>query len=132
MKIQSLKLAYFSPTGTTKSIVQAIARGINQDAAEEIDIGDNIFPAETVGFQGDEKIFPATRGVLDPVKHLIAPWTAASPDGIVNSAGVLDDRKDGTGFIWKQNMLLGQPQGFRGLNRIGGVVPFCRIFSIVA
>ena len=38
MKIQSLKLAYFSPTGTTKSIVQAIARGINQDAAEEIDI----------------------------------------------------------------------------------------------
>jgi ferredoxin/menaquinone-dependent protoporphyrinogen IX oxidase len=38
MKIQSLKLAYFSPTGTTKSIVQAIARGINQNTAEQIDI----------------------------------------------------------------------------------------------
>jgi ferredoxin len=37
MKIQSLKLAYFSPTGTTKSIVQSIARGINQNKAEQID-----------------------------------------------------------------------------------------------
>jgi ferredoxin/menaquinone-dependent protoporphyrinogen IX oxidase len=38
MKIQSLKLAYFSPTGTTRSIVRAIARGINQNIAEEIDV----------------------------------------------------------------------------------------------
>jgi flavodoxin len=38
MEIHSLKLAYFSPTGTTRSIVQAIARGINQNAAEQIDV----------------------------------------------------------------------------------------------
>jgi ferredoxin len=38
LEIQSLKLAYFSPTGTTRSIVQAVARGINQNAAEQIDI----------------------------------------------------------------------------------------------
>jgi ferredoxin len=38
MKIQSLKLAYFSPTGTTKSIVQAIERGINQNTSEHIDV----------------------------------------------------------------------------------------------
>jgi predicted N-acetyltransferase YhbS/ferredoxin/flavodoxin len=38
MKIQSLKLAYFSPTGTTKSIVQAIARGMDQNIVEEIDV----------------------------------------------------------------------------------------------
>jgi flavodoxin len=38
MKIQSLKLAYFSPTGTTKSIVQAIAHGINLNTVEQIDI----------------------------------------------------------------------------------------------
>jgi len=37
MKIQSTKLAYFSPTGTTKSIVQAIQRGINQNTVEHID-----------------------------------------------------------------------------------------------
>jgi ferredoxin/menaquinone-dependent protoporphyrinogen IX oxidase len=38
MKIQSLKLAYFSPTGTTRSIVQAIAHGIDQSNVEQIDV----------------------------------------------------------------------------------------------
>jgi ferredoxin/flavodoxin len=38
MKILALKLAYFSPTGTTRSIVQAIARGINQSTVEQIDV----------------------------------------------------------------------------------------------
>ena len=38
MKVQSLKLVYFSPTGTTKSVVQGIARGINQSTVEQIDI----------------------------------------------------------------------------------------------
>ena len=38
MKIQSLKLVYFSPTGTTKSVVQAVARGLNQLPAEQFDL----------------------------------------------------------------------------------------------
>ena len=38
MKIQSLKLVYFSPTGTTKAVVQGIARGIDQSNVELIDI----------------------------------------------------------------------------------------------
>lgn len=38
MEIQSLKLAYFSPTGTTRSIVQAVACGLNQNVAEQIDV----------------------------------------------------------------------------------------------
>ncbi len=38
MEIASLKLAYFSPTGTTKAIVQAVARGLNQKNIEQIDI----------------------------------------------------------------------------------------------
>ncbi|MDD1685741.1 EFR1 family ferrodoxin [Methanoregula sp.] len=38
MKIQSLKLVYFSPTGTTKAVVQGIARGINHSNGECIDI----------------------------------------------------------------------------------------------
>jgi len=29
MKTESVKLVYFSPTGTTKSVVQGIANGIN-------------------------------------------------------------------------------------------------------
>jgi ferredoxin len=38
VKILSLKLAYFSPNGTTRSIVQAIARGITQSTVEQIDV----------------------------------------------------------------------------------------------
>jgi len=38
MKIQSLKLVYFSPTGTTKAVVQGISRGINQSSVKTIDI----------------------------------------------------------------------------------------------
>jgi ferredoxin len=38
MKIQSLKLVYFSPTWTTKSVVQGIARGIDHSTVEVLDI----------------------------------------------------------------------------------------------
>jgi ferredoxin len=38
MQTQSLKLAYFSPTGTTRTIVHSIARGINHSTVEMIDI----------------------------------------------------------------------------------------------
>jgi ferredoxin len=38
MKIQSLKLVCFSPTGTTKTVVREIARGIGQRTVECIDI----------------------------------------------------------------------------------------------
>ncbi|HWQ65702.1 MAG TPA: 4Fe-4S binding protein [Methanospirillum sp.] len=38
MNISSLKLVYFSPTGTTKSVVQSIARGLNPDNLEYLDI----------------------------------------------------------------------------------------------
>lgn len=38
MKIQSLKLVYFSPTGTTKTVVTGIARGISHSNVECIDI----------------------------------------------------------------------------------------------
>jgi ferredoxin len=38
MKVQSLKLVCFSSTGTTKAIIQGIARGINPNSVELIDI----------------------------------------------------------------------------------------------
>jgi len=38
MKTESVKLAYFSPTGTTKAVVQGIARGIGPGIMELIDI----------------------------------------------------------------------------------------------
>ena len=38
MKVQSLKLVFFSPTGTTKAVVLGISRGINHFPVEIIDI----------------------------------------------------------------------------------------------
>lgn len=38
MNIKSLKLVYFTPTGTTKSVIQEIARGINPGNVELLDI----------------------------------------------------------------------------------------------
>jgi ferredoxin len=38
MNIQSLKLVYFSPTGTTKAVVEGIARGIDHSNVESLDI----------------------------------------------------------------------------------------------
>ena len=38
MNIESVKLVYFSPTGTTKAVVQAIARGIAAGTVDELDI----------------------------------------------------------------------------------------------
>ena len=38
MKIQSVKLVYFSPTGTTKAVARGIARGIDHGTVEELDI----------------------------------------------------------------------------------------------
>lgn len=38
MKINAVKLVYFSPTGTTKAITNAIAQGLNHEQVEMIDI----------------------------------------------------------------------------------------------
>jgi len=38
MEIKSLKLAYFSPSGTTKKIVKAIAQGLKHSSTEHMDI----------------------------------------------------------------------------------------------
>ena len=38
MKIESLKLVCFSPTGTTKAVIQGIARGMDHGSVELIDV----------------------------------------------------------------------------------------------
>jgi ferredoxin len=38
MRIESLKLVYFSPTGTTKKIIEEISKGINYSSTEVVDI----------------------------------------------------------------------------------------------
>ena len=38
MKIDSVKMAYFSPTGTSKAVLEGIALGINSSVMELIDV----------------------------------------------------------------------------------------------
>jgi len=38
MNVNSVKMVYFSPTGTTKAVVQGIANGVGADSLEEVDI----------------------------------------------------------------------------------------------
>ena len=74
MQIHSLKLAYFSPTGTTRSIVQAIARGLNQNTIEQIDVTKS--NARNKGLQTSENdlLVVAVPVYLGRVPDLLSDW----------------------------------------------------------
>ena len=74
MKIPSLKLVYFSPTGTTKKVVQGIARGINSGSVEELDItrpGARIQPLRT---SENELLIIGVPVYMGRVPALAAEW----------------------------------------------------------
>lgn len=74
MEIQELKLAYFSPTGTTKRICNAIARGIDYNAAEFLDITQP--SAREKSLQAGENVLlvVAVPVYMGRVPALLAPW----------------------------------------------------------
>ena len=74
MKIQSLKLVCFSPTGTTKAIIQGIARGINHSTIELIDItkpAARIHPLQT---SENELLVVAVPVYMGRVPGLLIEW----------------------------------------------------------
>jgi len=74
MKFKVIKLVYFSPTGTTKAVVQGIARGINQDNMQFIDItrpGDRNEPLQT---SDDELLVVAVPVYMGRVPALLNKW----------------------------------------------------------
>ena len=77
MKIQSLKLAYFSPTGTTKSIVQAIERGINQNTAEHIDVTKPIARKKQLQASENDLLVVAVPVYIGRVPALLGDWLHA-------------------------------------------------------
>jgi ferredoxin len=77
MKIQSLKSAVFSPTGTTKSIVQAIARGINQSTAELIDITQPNVRKQHFQTSKDDILVVAVPVYIGRVPALLSEWLHA-------------------------------------------------------
>ncbi len=77
MQILSLKLVYFSPTGTTKAVVQGIARGINISTVECIDItrpGARKMPLQA---SEDELLVVAVPVYMGRVPALLIEWLHA-------------------------------------------------------
>ena len=74
MEIPSLKLVYFSPTETTKNVIQGIARGIHSGKVEELDItrpGARIEPLRT---SENELLIVGVPVYMGRVPALVSEW----------------------------------------------------------
>ena len=77
MNIESVKLVYFSPTGTTQAVVRAIARGMNHVNLEELDItrpGARVQPLKT---SEHEVLIVGVPVYMGRVPALVAEWLHA-------------------------------------------------------
>ena len=77
MKIQTLKLVCFSPTGTTKAVTQGIARGINQGHVELVDITKPDARTEPLQTSGNELLVVAVPVYMGRVPALLTEWLHA-------------------------------------------------------
>jgi ferredoxin len=77
VEIQALKLAYFSPTGTTKSIAQAIANGIKQFNVERIDVTRPAARKKQFRTSRNELLVVAVPVYLGRVPALLSEWLHA-------------------------------------------------------
>jgi len=77
MEIQSLKLVYFSPTGTTKTVVQSIARGINHSTVEIIDITRPDARKQTLQTSEKELLIIGVPVYMGRVPALVTEWLYA-------------------------------------------------------
>lgn len=77
MEIQSLKLVYFSPTGTTKAVVQSIARGIHQRRVEIIDITRPDARKQPLQTSENELLVIAVPVYMGRVPALLSEWLHA-------------------------------------------------------
>ena len=74
MKIQSLSCVYFSPTGTTKAIIESIAQGVNADHCEMVDITKPSGREECTKKFGDEIVILATPVYYGRVPELVVSF----------------------------------------------------------
>ena len=74
MKIQSLKLVCFSPTGTTKAIIQGVARGINQSTVDLVDITIPNARKRQLETAGNELLVVAVPVYMGRVPALLIEW----------------------------------------------------------
>ncbi|MCW7753469.1 EFR1 family ferrodoxin [Desulfobotulus sp. H1] len=74
MKIQSVKACFFSPTGTTKALVQAIVRGIHHPTCEFIDMTKPDSRKQNLLTAKDEVLIVAVPVYVGRVPALLNPW----------------------------------------------------------
>ena len=77
MKMESVKLVYFSPTGTTKAVVQGIASGINPDTMELIDITKPDARKQPLLTEEDELLIIAAPVYMGRIPALLNEWLNA-------------------------------------------------------
>jgi ferredoxin len=77
MEIQSIKLVYFSPTGTTKAVVQGIASGINPTTKELIDITQPDSRIKPLQASENELLIIAVPVYMGRVPALLNDWLNA-------------------------------------------------------
>lgn len=74
METKSLKLVCFSPTGTTKAVIQGVARGINQSTVELIDITRPEDRKQQLQTSEDELLVVAVPVYMGRVPTLVTEW----------------------------------------------------------
>jgi ferredoxin/flavodoxin len=74
MNIRALKLAYFSPTGTTAAIVEAIADGLGYDVPQDADITMPEARQEPLQAGADELLVVAVPVYGGRIPLLLEPW----------------------------------------------------------
>ena len=74
MKIKSIKLVCFSPTGTTKKVIQGIARGINHEDLEMIDITKLDTRKSLLHTGEDELLMVAVPVYMGRVPAVLSEW----------------------------------------------------------
>lgn len=74
MKVKSLKLVCFSPTGTTKAIVQGISQGINQNIVELIDITKPDGRKQKLQTSENELLIVAVPVYMGRIPALLVEW----------------------------------------------------------
>jgi ferredoxin len=74
MNIPSLKLVYFSPTGTTKAVIQGIARGIDHSNVECIDISRPAARTQSLQTSENELLIVGVPVYMGRIPALFSEW----------------------------------------------------------
>lgn len=74
MELKSFKIAYFSPTGTTKKIVKSIIRGIDESNVELIDLTKPVFREQYLQTSDNELLLVAVPVYMGRVPALLSEW----------------------------------------------------------